>query len=246
MALGPLEVNISQVGYGTLPVADRRLQTFNVHTGLVAVEADSTYDVLNVSGSGMFYSVFHKSEGIAPNYAQLFCNLDNAGTEKDKFHFDIFSVNYHGITTKDFYQVADFIVQVSAWDTTNNVYSVYSRGCKGYFANSLYFYLKNADTANSSNQVGEIWYFLYTSTKNIKLKPSQWWGQNVQELRKLIKQDYKECEAVIMDRYVINPDDPEDQQISAPRLQIIVPDWVDEKKIIERMIKEGIAEDVLS
>jgi len=246
--LGPLSINIEKNDYGVFPVSDRRLQTFNLSYSNATFPAATTTTLVSLSGAGRGLFVRCYSLGITPNDSILKHTIDGTTYDAWKIGYSPRFASVWGISATGIYQLGRDVLYVRDWDTVNDEYNVWGTISIAIFASTYAIAYQNNDAVNSASVIVEAIYSLYTSTQRIKLKPKARQRQYVQELRKLVKRDYKGCDAVIFDHYIVNPNAPLNQQISKPRLQIVVPNQVYDKhrdKIVDRLIKEGVVEDIL-
>jgi len=207
------------------------------------------YSWLSISGTGKIVGNRHKSSGVIPEYAKRYDNPDAT------IWYDLLSVYFAydvGWTTVGLKSWGPFASRVITWDTTNHIYNVawYALGDWFYFRSSFVSKAKNDDPANAATIDVSTVYQLFTSSKDIKLKPRKYMDlPYVESIREMVKKDFGPCDAAIFDHYVVNPDDPEDQWKSKPRLILSVADEVFERRkdeIINKLIRDNHATDIIS
>ncbi|RLF87884.1 hypothetical protein DRN34_00730 [Thermococci archaeon] len=210
--------------------------------------ANSEYEWLSIAGSGFLFSAYHKSKNVPAFNSWCFYNLDDTGYYSGYFLVSVANAAYAGVDAKGFYSCGITGCRVSAWDTSTHEYIVLSHNIPLQFNSSLVAKIKNDHSTDTATITHTVMYRLYVSSKPIKLKPKRHLSKYTSLIRQVLKHRFKACSAVIFDHYVVNPDEPEEHQHSAPRLIVIMPDAIYERefdKIVSFLIKEDVATDII-
>ena len=210
--------------------------------------ANSEYEWLSISGAGFLFASYHYSRYIPARDALAYYNLDDTGWYSSFYLYSVGDAYSAGISTGGLYSAGIIGCEVFNWDTTNDIYDVESHNIPLQFSDTMKAKIVNKNTSTVARMTHTVMYRLYVSSKPIKLKPKRHLSKYTSLIRQVLKHRFKACSAVIFDHYVVNPDEPEEHQHSAPRLIVIMPDAIYEKefdKIVSFLIKEDVATDII-
>ncbi|RLB83717.1 MAG: hypothetical protein DRH24_06475 [Deltaproteobacteria bacterium] len=226
----------------TIPVSDRRLKMCKASAYDVTVDPNGAYEFLSVSGAGKIDYFKFESDNIPAADARMSFDFDGLGYEEGTYPWDIASCYNFNLTSVGFHNLGRITLQIYIWNTSSNIYQMRKYLIDAYFAESLKVRLRNLNSLNSATMYITFRYNLFTSSRSIKVKTHKHILDYVHEIRKMVKKDFGQCDAVVWQIEAEKVKGKENVFVNIPYLHIVVNDDVYKlfkDKIINRLIKEG-------
>jgi len=224
--------------------ASGRFKTYTSSLSSYSLGPSSSYTWLSVSGAGRVFYMAHRSDGIPSIKAAHRINPDGSGTFSEPYWIDVMLAGYRGFTTRGNYNAGRSYVFIDAWDITNNVYIVDQRFLEILFAESFSAVIVNEHTTSTATVWAKLTYVLQTASLALKFRLKDRAMIDPIQLRNRINSEIWPCEAVIRDHFIENPQDPEENWRTPPRLQIILREGVSQERI-QRLKKELYRTDLI-